>query len=308
VSGGEELLEAAICDSAELTRQAALFSEADLVRFFNSLADTENLLRTASHPRYQVEIGLVKLMEMRRLEPLSSLMDRLNTLETALRSGKPFAAKTATESSRAVTSGSSPANPPSANKTTPAVASTPRYGSGSSAGAATRTAFEAKPETEIAAGISAAVAEVPWEQPKSVTKSNAKPAGGSAIDQIKASLEQKRKMFLVTALEGASRVAIENDELFIEFAPADRHLRDTLSKSDNIKMLREVCKDVTGDDLGVRFLIADGAGADAPVSKEETERREKQDLRAQAEKDPVVQQMLKTFRGEIVDVKRVDRD
>jgi acetolactate synthase small subunit len=55
-------------------------------------------------------------------------------------------------------------------------------------------------------------------------------------------------------------------------------------------------------------VIADGAAPDAPISKEETVRREKQDLRERAEKNPVVQQMLKTFRGEIVDVKRVDRD
>jgi hypothetical protein len=73
-------------------------------------------------------------------------------------------------------------------------------------------------------------------------------------------------------------------------------------------MLREVCKEVTGNDLGVRFVITDGQAADAPVSKEEAERREQQELRAQAEKDPVVQQMLRTFRGEIIDVKRVDRD
>jgi len=99
--------------------------------------------------------------------------------------------------------------------------------------------------------------------------------------------------------------------LSIEFAPADRHLRDTLAKSDNIKILREVCKDVTGNDLGVRFVIADGQmaqAADAPASKEEIKRSEKQQLRERAEKDPVVQQVLKTFRGEIVDVKRVDRD
>jgi len=115
-------------------------------------------------------------------------------------------------------------------------------------------------------------------------------------------------MFLVTALEGASRADVESNELFIEFAPADRHLRDTLAKSDNIKILREVCKEITGNDLGVRFVIADGQSADAPVSKEETERREKQDLRARAENDPMVQQVLRTFRGEIVDVKRVDRD
>jgi DNA polymerase-3 subunit gamma/tau len=311
VSGSEELLEAAICDSAELQRQAALFSEADLVRFFNSLADTENLLRTASHPRYQVEIGLVKLMEMRRLEPLSSLLDRLNALETALRTGKPFipSKRSAPESSRAVTGVSSSANPPATNKATTSAAYSGRYAGSASTGAATVTAFEAKSEMEIAGNISdAAVADVSVEQPVSVTKAEARPATGSAIDQIKASLEKKRKMFLVTALEGASRVAIENNELFIEFSAADRHLRDTLSKSDNIKILREVCKDVTGSDLGVRFVIADGQAAAAPPSKEESERRDKQELRERAEQDPVVQQMLRTFRGEIVDVKRVDRD
>jgi hypothetical protein len=60
-----------------------------------------------------------------------------------------------------------------------------------------------------------------------------------------------------------------------------------------------------GADLGVRFVIRDGQSEDAPPSKEEMERLEKQRLRETAEKDPVVQQMLRTFRGEIIDVKRV---
>jgi hypothetical protein len=98
--------------------------------------------------------------------------------------------------------------------------------------------------------------------------------------------------------------------LCLEFAPDARHLRDTLAKSENVKILREVCKEITARDLGVRFVVADGEAAGAPTSKEEAERREqqleKQRLRETAEKDPVVQQMLRTFRGEIVDVKRVD--
>lgn len=307
VSGSEELMEAAICDSAELKRQAALFSEADLVRFFNSLAETENLLRSASHPRYQVEIGLVKLMEMRRLEPLSQLMGRLNALETALRTGKaPAPNKTGSSEASKSAAGES-----SSGKTTTAIAWSPRYGGGSSTGAATGPAFEAKaemsPETSDAprAGDST---EDPAPMNRPMNRELKPAAGGSAIDQIKASLEKRRKMFLVTALEGAGRASIEGNELFVEFAPANRHLRDTLAKSDNIKILREVCKDVTGNDLGVRFVIADGQAADAPVSKEELERREQQEMRERAEKDPVVQQMLRTFRGEIVDVKRVDSD
>ena len=94
VSGSDELLESAICDRSELIRQSALFSESDLVRFFHSLAETENLLKDAAQPRYQVEIGLVKLMEMRRLESLTQLLERLSALEEAVRTGQPPAAGT----------------------------------------------------------------------------------------------------------------------------------------------------------------------------------------------------------------------
>src|SRR3982751_2058963 len=44
VSGNPELLEAAVCEPEELKRQAALFTEADLVRFFHSLSETETKL------------------------------------------------------------------------------------------------------------------------------------------------------------------------------------------------------------------------------------------------------------------------
>jgi hypothetical protein len=115
-------------------------------------------------------------------------------------------------------------------------------------------------------------------------------------------------MFLVTALEGASRASLEDDELCLEFAADTKHLRDTLAKSENVKILREVCKEITSRELGVRFVMVDSEAAanDAPISREETLRREQQSLRETAEQDPVVQEMLRTFRGEIVDVKRAD--
>jgi DNA polymerase III gamma/tau subunit len=82
VSGNEELLESAVCEPAELQRQAALFSEFDLVRFFHSLAETETKLRAATQPRYQLEIGIVKLMELRGVESINEILQRLATLET----------------------------------------------------------------------------------------------------------------------------------------------------------------------------------------------------------------------------------
>ena len=116
-------------------------------------------------------------------------------------------------------------------------------------------------------------------------------------------------MLLVTALEGARSAISRAMSCAWSLRRTRGNFRDTLAKSDNVKILREVCKEITGRDLGVRFVISDGrsraASADAPPSKEEGAARETE-LREQAEKDPTVQQMLRTFRGEIVDVKRVD--
>jgi DNA polymerase-3 subunit gamma/tau len=297
VSGSDELLESAICEREELKRQSELFSEADLVRFFHSLAETETLLKTAAHPRYQLEVGLVKLMEMRRLETLGHLLSRLEALEASVRTGSAAVGKPA--GAKAV---SSPVRSPGPVSTSRLPAQPPQYSAASpergQAASSAKNATAASPamyaETETAAEIQ------PLEAGQVVS------VPGSQIDQIKSALEKRRKMFLVTALEGAQEAGIEGDELCIEFAPEARHLRDTLSKSENVKILREVCKEITGRDLGVRFVIKDSEAADVPVSKEETERRAKQDLRATVEKDPVVQQMLKTFRGEILDVKRID--
>ena len=311
VSGSEELLESAICDRDELGRQAALFSEADLVRFFHSLAETETLLKTAAHPRYQLEIGLVKLMEMRRLESLNQLLERLTALEESVRTGKAPAGSSGTIASRGTASGASAgARPASVSRSTPAA-----FASSSSAGETGAGMSKTAAGSGVAAGSYSAAATqtaLANETVSSPGLSEADTAPSSELEQIKTALGTRRKMLLVTALDAARQAGIEGNELCLEFAPETRHFRDTLAKSDNVKTLREVCKEITGRDLGVRFLIVDpqasaaSVASDAPASKEEVERRDKQSLREQAEKDPTVQQMLKTFRGEIVDVKRVE--
>ena len=297
-AGSEELLESAVCDANELKRQATLFSESDLVRFFHSLAETETKLRTAAHPRYQLEIGLVKLMEMRRLEPLGHLLDRLTALEESLRTGQaPVQTK-----STAPPSGSDRGT---AGRPTTATSSGPGAIGGSYAGAAAKPALEVVPALGLLSSTSSqasAAAELGASQNNPTVS-----ATDSDIERIKSGMEGRRKMFLVTALEGARRATLENGELYVEFAPEARHLRDTLAKSDNIKILRDVCQEVANRDCGVRIVIKDlAAPADVGGSKEDEERREKQRLRKSAEENPVVQQMLRTFRGEIAEVRRVD--
>jgi len=96
----------------------------------------------------------------------------------------------------------------------------------------------------------------------------------------------------------------EESELCIEFAPDARHHRDTLAKPDSVKFVREACREVTGKEIGIRIIVKDSKAEGEPLSREDEELLEKQRLRGLAENSPIVQQMLKTFRGEIVDVRR----
>ena len=269
VSGNEELLEAAVCEPQELKRQADLFSESDLVRFFHSLAETETKLRAATQPRYQLEIGIVKLMELRGVESISEIIQRLTALETGL-GGDTSWSRTPSGSSS-----SSKTNPPASP-----VSSRP---AGSSF-----TAVAASPALEIPTQDETPAAEL------------------STIERVKGALENQRKMLLVTALEAAQSTIFDESELCIEFAPQARHFRDTLSKPENVKFIREACFQVTGNEMGVRIVVKDPQADGEPLSREDEERLEKQRLRQMAENSPVVQQMLKTFRGEIVDVRRTD--
>jgi DNA polymerase-3 subunit gamma/tau len=85
--GGADLCTMSMLSADELTTRAAPFSESDLVRLFHSLADTEARIKDAAQPRYMLEIGLVKLIEMRRLSTMESILDRLSLLEDSLVGG-----------------------------------------------------------------------------------------------------------------------------------------------------------------------------------------------------------------------------
>jgi DNA polymerase-3 subunit gamma/tau len=284
VSGSEELLESAVCEPEELKRQAGLFSESDLVRFFHALAETETKLRTATQPRYQLEIGIVKLMELRGVESISEILNRIAALET----GQPLPPKTTSGPTGGgpVGSGGRSSKPPASS----------RSASSSFSAEPVAAAVEASPQV-----VQPPPPPVVESAPSETTSDNASP-----IERVKAVLEKQRKIFLITVLESAQLATIDNGEFYIEFAPESRHFRDTLAKPENNKLLREACQEVTGKETGVRIVVKDPEDQDQPTSREDEERIKRQNLRTSVESNPIVQEMLKTFRGEIVDVRRVD--
>src|SRR6185369_17223297 len=95
VSGAENLLENAVLGSDEMKQLAEPFSPSDLVRFFNSVGETEVALREAAQTRFVLEMGLVRLVEMRRLVSVESLIERLTKLEAALAGNSPETARSA---------------------------------------------------------------------------------------------------------------------------------------------------------------------------------------------------------------------
>jgi hypothetical protein len=111
-------------------------------------------------------------------------------------------------------------------------------------------------------------------------------------------LEKKKKKMLIAAIAAAPRIELEGDDLVVEFSADDRHL----AKPDTAKILREVSAEICGRSVGIRFATGNG-GDEAPASPEEEQRRSKQKARQAAADNPRVQQVLRAFGGEIVDVK-----
>lgn len=68
----------------KLKELVPLFSEADLVRGFQSLAATEKEIKDSPQPRFQLELGLVRLAQLSRLKPIEELLGRLEALEKRL--------------------------------------------------------------------------------------------------------------------------------------------------------------------------------------------------------------------------------
>jgi DNA polymerase-3 subunit gamma/tau len=369
-----EGLDAGDAERRELSSAAHEFSESDLVRFFHSLSETERILREGAHPRYQLEIGLVKLIEMRRLAPLGLLIERLNALEEALRTGKAPVAGTAgtsappaggTPGGSAPRSGSGYTGSGSGRGTPPVSrASAPQgYEAGREAPAPTTYVASATPANNAAkpdVAKSGAGAQQPdgslpsnatvqatppweappWEEPPAAMppplklvppslQSNGTPAAshapapqmfgdapvmsassaGNTVERIKTGLEDRRKPFLAIALEGARKVAVEGEELYVEFAPEAKHLRDNLAKPESIKLLREVCEVVCGREMGVRIVVKDkneSRDEESAAAGGDAEAEERRRLRELAENHPSVQQVLRAFQAEIVDVRRVD--
>src|SRR5262249_1448025 len=117
-----ELVQLPETEADELKRLGEFFSEQDLLRFFQILTKTEEDIRNSSQPRFQLEIGLVRMAQARRLYLLEEALARIEALESKLSSGgatpsplratSPERSQRGSESSRPPTGARTPATAP----------------------------------------------------------------------------------------------------------------------------------------------------------------------------------------------------
>ena len=262
---------------------AAQFSIEDLMRAFDVLTKGEYEIRTSMQPRFHLEMTLLRWIHIRKLVPLSELIDGLEK-------------------------GSGPAAPP-ARSASPA----PRQAAAASV-PPQRTAPASAPQ-RTAAAARAATPRPPAparDASRQVETSAALPAVDPvAPERLKeAFLEEIRKVkkfFYGTVIAQAQRIEVENDRIVVAFAPQHRALKAQLEQTR--PLLETTASQLAGRKMSVVPVDAP-AGQAAPAAAErgarpapETERQAA--LREQALADSGVQAMLDVFAAEIRDVEEM---
>ncbi|MEP6923936.1 MAG: DNA polymerase III subunit gamma/tau [Pyrinomonadaceae bacterium] len=296
----EGLLDTAAQSAAELARQAADFSESDLTRFFHSLSETETKLKDAMQPRYVLEVGLVKLIEMRRVVSLEKVLERLTQLEAALVNSSNFP----TNSS----SGNAPNNPKNPLPVSSSATNVPNL-SASVAQPHNVSNFQVsgRSNVQLEKTISNPVSNEPVETKPPIAKIEIKD-GEDVRQSLQAEIEKRNLMWLSISLEKANFVKISGNKLLLEFAANNKQYQATWESPENAKILGEICQELFGHKLEIVAELTGQAQEKQVTAEEAAKQNEKDELWKLAEADPTVQIILKTFRGKIIEVWREESE
>jgi DNA polymerase-3 subunit gamma/tau len=288
-----ELVDATEADAPRVSELAKRFSEAEIVRIFSLLAALEQDIRQSSDPRFQLEIGLVRLAELPRLRPLDEILERLGKLEARL-AGSAVSGSGSVAPPRAV---GGQAEPPPARSGPAPAASSPRARSAAPPEIPEPPPFfDGEPDDAdappFAVRPAAPVQAAPPRQPAAPppTPRPAPPAtaapvtpepqvgatgldGDAAIAEVKTLLERQNKMMLLAALESAAEVTLDGARLVIRFASGKNRLRQTAERAESRGTLESIVRQVTGRTVRVSVVTSDSPVANAapPEAREPLE-------------------------------------
>ncbi len=323
-----ELLQLPQSEAEALVRLAGAFSEQDLIRFFANLTKTEQEIRLSSQPRFQLEIGLMKLLQARRLYLLEDALEQIRELHSRLpvagvsaqkatpsrvaeRAPKPASelrsAGSLAEEIKGTARGSAEAGEPSAPysadrpaidvsaKSRPVV---PTETPGLQAGAPASRERKQPPAPDEPPPPPDEPYEIEYEMPQATSQTDhAESADRDAGLKIKDAVEQRGKKFLRATLDLAEAIQVEGEFLRISFSPENGVYKKQIEGRDNRKVLEEVGREVAGRRLTLSVTV----GAQPP-QEVKTTKQARAEVKERAEEHPAIRAFTDKFPGSSVEV------
>jgi DNA polymerase-3 subunit gamma/tau len=282
---------AAETERDRLTALASTFSAEDLMRAFEVLTKAEADIRGAAYPRYHLEMALLRWIHLRRLVPITDLIEAAGGLGQASLAPRSVATpaatgRTAPSPAPRGTGAQAPGGQASAPAEERARPQPPRP---PSAMAATVKAVEARTEA-----AQATAARDPISRVHAV-------AGGELKDAFLDELRKSKKPFYGTVVAQAQRIDVAGERIVFTFAPHQAAMRELFDQART--WLEPLASQVAGRRITV--VSAEGAAAKKPPVAGAPEKDRQTELRQQALADPSVQTMLDVFAAEIKDVEEM---
>jgi DNA polymerase-3 subunit gamma/tau len=252
-----------------LTVLAKQFSREDLMRAFDLLAKAEQDIRTASHPRYHIEMLLLRWMHLRKLVPLIDLLEGGGGGAQARKLTPPVSPKLGVTKTSFAPASDTVA--PTRNVVPPVVSKT------------TAVSASAKPESDTVAPAS----------------------GGGLKDKFLAEIRSSKNTLYSLAVAQAQRIDVSDDRITFTFAANQNVARMQLDS--NKEWLEGVAQRLTGRRIQVtsaQLQAADAAPASSAASSGASS-APKRDLKEEARSSPSIQAMLDVFPADIRDVEEM---
>jgi DNA polymerase-3 subunit gamma/tau len=251
----------------QLKALGARFSREDLMRAFDLLSKAEQDIRTASHARYYFEMVLLRWMHLRKLVPLTDLMEQMG------------GARTVAPAKSAIAPG------PKGPAPTPSTI------------APTRSHLAPSPSAPAPARSAIA--------PSSSAPAPAESAIAPVKDRLLAEIRTGKQFFYNTVVAQAQRIDVAADRITFTFLPTHRALKDQFEQTR--PWLESIAEKVAGRKVTVAAVQApasDPASVTPPREEAPVPVPGTRDLIAEAKSSPAVQAMLDVFQNaaEIRDV------
>jgi len=271
-----------------LLKLSKRFSREDLLRAFDVIARAEFEIRTATQPRYHLEMALLRWMHLQKLVPLTDLLEgRGSTTGSGPSGGGGAPVVSRRQSSPPKQTAPTPKSP--VKTVSPESSSPDRHDSGP------------------------AVLEKPQDAQSVVPVDVADLSGQKA--KLMAAIKQEKKFFYGTVVAQAQRIELVSETMTFTFTPGQKTLAAQLAQ--NMAWLEEMAETVLGRKVAIRsaqgmvsptesLAVAPSRAPVEPVTPEtQTGSQPVDTLRPRVMDDTFVKAMVDVLSAEIDDVQKL---